>query len=325
MPAVKHPTVLITGANGFVGPHVADALRRLLGDRVSIVATSKIPGANASLGEIKSLDVTNAQAVADAVTAVSPSHVLHLAGIAAVHSANADPERAWAVHVFGALNVAEAILRCAPHCAMLFVGSGQAYGATARSGAPLDERAVLAPTNSYETTKAAADLALGAIAERGLRVVRLRPFNHTGRGQSEDFVVPSFATQIARIEAGRQPPVLRVGNLASERDFLDVRDVADAYALTIVKSAELTPGTILNIASGEARKISDLLSRLIALSGEKIEIEIDPAKLRPSDTPRYVGDASLARRLLSWLPVRSIDDALHEALQDSRRRVAELA
>src|SRR6185437_13750265 len=106
------------------------------------------------------------------------------------------------------------------------------------------ERVSLAPINAYGATKAAADLALGSMAEHGLRCVRLRPFNHTGPGQSEQFVVAAFARQIARIAAGLQPPLLEVGNIDTRRDFLDVRDVCSAYAACIERAATLAPGTI---------------------------------------------------------------------------------
>jgi nucleoside-diphosphate-sugar epimerase len=195
--------------------------------------------------------------------------------------------------------------------------SGQVYGASARSGRPLDEDILLAPTNEYAVTKAAADLAVGALAEQGLRCVRIRPFNHTGPGQSENFLVPSLAMQIARIEAGLQAPVISIGNFEAERDFLDVRDVTAAYAIAVAKSDAVPSGTILNIASGTPRRIRDVLDVLLALSHVAITVKQEPKRMRPSETLRLVGDATRARLLLGWSPEHNEDQsAIGRALKD---------
>ncbi|MDF2811323.1 MAG: NAD-dependent epimerase/dehydratase, partial [Microvirga sp.] len=248
----------------------------------------------------------------------SPTHVINLAGLAAPAAARADPQAAWDVHVRGVLNLAQGILDGAPDCWLIHVGSGMVYGDSAKPGRPLDESTLLAPVDEYSVTKAAGDLALGAFARRGLKCVRLRPFNHTGSGQAETFVVPAFAMQIARIEAGLAPPVIRVGNLDAERDFLDVGDVVDAYALVVQKSESLEPGVIFNIASGIPRRIGDILERLLAQSRVEIVIEQDPARLHPSDLPRIVGDSGRVRKQLGWSPRRSFDETL-EAVLDSCR------
>ena len=150
----------------------------------------------------------------------------------------------------------------------------------------------------------------------------MRPFNHTGPGQTEEFVVPSFALQIGRIEAGLQLPVLRVGNLDAERDFLDVRDVTAAYALAIAKADDVRSGTILNVASGIPRRIGDVLDQMVALSSTPITVEQDIDRMRPSDTPRFVGDAGLARRLLDWSPAHVFEDTLAMMLCHSRNSLS---
>ena len=183
----------------------------------------------------------------------------------------------------------------APECQMLFASSADAYGASFRTGIPVAEGVPLAPINAYGATKAAADLALGSMAEQGLRCVRLRPFNHTGPGQSDQFVVAAFARQVARIAAGLQPPLMQVGNINTRRDFLDVRDVCAAYLACIDRRDTLRPGTILNLASGKARLIGDILSELQALAGIALEARVDPARMRESDVLSACGDAALAR------------------------------
>lgn len=320
MSAPSDYRILVTGAAGFVGPYTVEALRRLPG------TVRAIPAALAAcdhprMGAVAALDVTDEAAVFKAVRDLAPTHVIHLAGLAATAAANAQEALAWQIHLFGTLNIAHAILAHAPACVLVNAGTGQVYGATARSGRVLDETALLSPANSYELTKAAGDLALGALTGRGLRSIRFRPFNHTGPGQTGDFVIPSFAMQIARIEAGLQPPVVSVGNLEAERDFLDVRDVAAAYALAVATSDAIAPGTILNLASGVPRRIRDVLDMLVAMSGVPITVETDPARMRPSETPRYVGDAALARQMLVWSPQVAFETTLADVLEECRARV----
>ena len=196
-------------------------------------------------------------------------------------------------------------------------------GESAKSGRALDENALLAPNDEYSATKAATDLALGALVGSGLKCIGLRPFNHTGPGQSEAFVVPAFAVQIARIEAQLAPPVISVGNLDAQRDFLDVRDVASAYTLVVKDLERLESGTVLNIASGIPRRISEILEGLIARSRVQITVEHDPMRQRSGDLPIIVGDAGRARRLLDWKPEHSFEDMLTAVLNDCRIRAVQ--
>jgi GDP-4-dehydro-6-deoxy-D-mannose reductase len=181
---------------------------------------------------------------------------------------------------------------------------------------------LLAPTNEYAASKAAADLALGALAHRGLKCVRFRPFNHCGPGQAEGFVVPDFAMQIAKIEAGLIPPVMRVGDLNVERDFLDVRDVVRAYALAVRSAVSLAPGVILNIASGVPRRVGDVLDCLLQRSHVKISLEQDPARVRSTEVPRMIGNAARARACLIWSPEHRFEETVADVLNDWRRRIA---
>jgi GDP-4-dehydro-6-deoxy-D-mannose reductase len=201
---------------------------------------------------------------------------------------------------------------------MLFVSSSEAYGTSFSSGHPLDERAPLAPLNVYAETKAAADLFLGGMAAQGLNVVRLRPFNHTGPGQSPQFVVAGFARQIARIEAGLQLPTIEVGNLETWRDFLDVRDVCAAYVACIARRDTLTPGILLNLASGQARRVGDVLTDLAAIAGVDLDIQVDTARLRPVEIAIACGDATRARELLEWVPMIPWEQTLCDILEDFR-------
>ena len=315
--------VLVTGALGFVGPYLVEALRRSYENNIEIIATAKKAGQHAMLGPVRAIDVTDRAAVEDAIAGANPTHVIHLAGIAAPTAVNADPDEAWRVHLQGTLNLARVILKRAPGCWLINVGSALVYGESAKAGRALDENALLAPLDEYSASKAAADLALGPLIRSGLKCIRLRPFNHTGPGQSEAFVVPAFAVQIARIEAQLAPPVIRVGNLDAQRDFLDVRDVANAYTLVMRNLERLESGTVLNIASGIPRRISEILESLVARSRVEISVEQNPARQRPGDLPIMVGDAGRARELLHWKPEHSFEDTLTAVLNDCRARAVQ--
>jgi GDP-4-dehydro-6-deoxy-D-mannose reductase len=297
--------ILLTGADGFVGTHLRAALSRAFP-----AATLIAPGT----------DLRDATAIEAMVTAARPDRCIHLAAVSAVTTAAAEQDKAWAVNLGGSLALARALIAHAPGCRMIFASSAEAYGASFRAGIALDESAALAPQTIYGATKAAADLALGAMVRDGLDLVRLRLFNHTGPGQSDGFVVSAFARQLAAICLGLQPPVMQVGNLDSARDFLDVRDVCDAYVATLA-AATLPAGLILNIASGVARRIGDVLDELREIAGVAVQVRTDPARLRPSDIPIACGNAGAARALLGWAPSIAWSRTLSDLLADWQVRL----
>jgi GDP-4-dehydro-6-deoxy-D-mannose reductase len=298
--------ILVTGATGFVGRHLMAML------------PTAFPGATLLA---PAFDLTDETAVAAIVRAAAPDSCLHLAAVSTIAGARRDQNRAWRVNLHGTLHLAETILCHAPNCQLVFASSADAYGASFQDGAKPDETVPLAPLNLYAATKAAADLALGYMAGRGLRVARLRPVNHTGPGQGAEFVVAAFARQVARIAHGLQEPVVRVGNLASRRDFLDVRDVCAAYIACVARRETLEPGVILNIASGEARRIGDVLETLKALAGVTAETRIDAARTRAADMPVARGDAARARTVLGWVPMTPWRQTLRDVLDDWLGRV----
>ena len=221
--------------------------------------------------------------------------------------------------------MAEALAKRAPGGTLVLVSTAEVYGRSFAAGEPLDEGAPLAPANPYAKAKAAAESAVQDVAGPQLRVVVLRPFNHTGPGQDERFVVPAFAAQIARIERGLGEPVLRVGNLSAERDFLDVRDVARAYVEVLRRAEELPMRLVLNVASGVPRRIEDVLGRLKALARRDFVVEPDRTRLRPSDTPRAVGSRAAIEAVLGWRPEIPWEDTLAAVLDDWRLRASNAA
>jgi nucleoside-diphosphate-sugar epimerase len=268
-------------------------------------------------------DVTDRDATSKAVRNSQPDVCIHLAAISSPMSARRDPDQAWRVNLYGTLNLARALFEHAPGCRLMFASSAEIYGRSFQTGRLLDETALLAPMNSYAATKAAADLALGAMESEGLHLVRLRLFNHTGPGQSEAFVVPAFARQIAWIEAGRQLPRLQVGGLDSLRDFLDVRDVCGAYVACVRTAPKLPPGFIVNIASGVPRRIGDILQELLNMAGLRAEIVTDKERLRGSEIISASGDAQRAGQLLGWKPRIPWTQTLADVLADWRERAVD--
>jgi GDP-4-dehydro-6-deoxy-D-mannose reductase len=298
--------ILITGASGFAGRHLTASL------------AAAYPGTALITSRINIRDAT---AVAVAVQDASPEICIHLAAVSTVAAAALNEDQAWQTNLHGTLHLARAILRHAPDCLMLFVSSSDAYGSSFRAGTLVTEDTALGPMNVYGASKAAADLALGSMALQGLRVVRLRTFNHTGPGQSAEFVVAAFARQIARIAAGLQAPLLEVGNLDTWRDFLDVRDVCRGYLACIERRETLAPGTILNLASGQAHRIGDVLSELQGMAGVEIEVRVDQSRVRESDLRLACGDATRAREVLGWAPAIPWSVTLRDVLDDWRGRV----
>jgi GDP-4-dehydro-6-deoxy-D-mannose reductase len=298
--------ILVTGGSGFVARHLRPAL------------AAAYPAAEVLT---PSVDVRDATAVADMVRHAAPEVCVHLASVSTVAAALADEETAWQVNLHGTLHLARAILRHAPGCFMLYASSADGYGSAPHGTTRVDEDTPLAPANVYAATKAAADLALGSMVGRGLRVARVRPTNHTGPGQSAEFVVPAFALQVARIAAGLQAPALEVGNLDTWRDFLDVRDVCTGYVACIDRRDALEPGSILNLCTGQARRIGDVLDDLLALAGVTAEIRTDPTRLRGADRRPSYAEAVRARAQLGWAPTTPWARTLQDVLADARLRV----
>jgi GDP-4-dehydro-6-deoxy-D-mannose reductase len=200
------------------------------------------------------------------------------------------------------------------------VGSAEEYGPVEPEEMPIREETPLRPASPYAVSK----VAQGALAllygpAGGLRVVLTRTFHHTGPGRGEAFAESSFARQLAEIEAGRRPPVLKVGNLEAVRDFADVRDVVRAYWMLLEKGEG---GTAYNVCSGRGRRVRELLDVLLAASGARVEVRVDPDRLRPSDVPAQVGDPARLRAATGWEPRIPLERTLEDLLDDWRARIA---
>lgn len=310
--------VLITGVGGFVGRHLVTQLREAMPE-AELHGTILEGTAGAENVVCHSLDLKDEAAVRTLVEQVLPDRVYHLAAQSSPRRSFAIPWETLENNIRAQLSLIQAFLNLQMQPRMLVVSSAEIYGPVHADQLPIREDAPLRPTNPYGVSKVAQDmLGLQYHLSHGLPIVRVRPFNHIGPGQSEGFVAVDFAIQIARIEFGLQPPVIRVGNLAAQRDFTDVRDVVRAYWLLMEKAA---PGEVYNVASGQAYSIQYLLDVLLSYSTAKIEIQTDPARMLPIDVPVIRGDASRLRQATGWGVTIPFEQTLLDVLNDCRRRI----
>ncbi len=311
--------VLLTGGTGFVGRHLSSAIRARFPDAKLFVLCrpgEKPPHARA---QHLTAELTDEASVKAAVERSRPDVVFHLAAQASVDQAIGGAEQTWRVNFCGTMWLGAAVARVNPNATFLFVSSAEVYGASFGSG-PVAEDTPLLPMNPYARAKAAAEGMLTDVLPPTARLIVARSFNHTGAGQDERFALPAFAAQIARIERGLKEPRLSVGNLSAQRDFLDVADVVEAY-IRLVETPGLAPCSTFNVASGQGHRMSEMLERLRALSRANFEILIDSERMRPSDVPCSIGDASKLRAATDWSPRRPIDDMLSRLLDHWRERV----
>ena len=297
--------VLLTGASGFVGRHLLRALR----ERDYEVFAAGHCGLEGD--DFLPLDLADAQSVRALVDVARADLVFHLAAQTFVPDAIASPFATYHTNIMGTARLFEALRAAALAGAsvprVMLVSSAEVYGKRPNSELPMRETLAPSPLNPYAASKLAQEaLALAAFHTHGIPVVITRAFNHIGPGQDDRFVVSSFARQLAAIAAGG-PPLLLVGNLEAERDFLDVRDVVDAY---VALARAGTPGEIYNVCSGKPVKIKEVLRQLVMIARVPVEIREDPARMRPADIPISFGDNAKLRAATDWMPQRALAETL---------------
>lgn len=300
------PALLVTGASGFVGHHVLAAVEQgLFGPVRAVVAP-------------QGWDIQDLAAVREVVAQAQPSAVLHLAAQSFVPRSFEDPAGTLSINVIGTSNLIQALSEAGFGGRMLYVSSGDIYGAVADADLPVDENTPPHPRSPYGVSKWAAEqLCLQAQRIGKLDCAIARPFNHIGPGQGEQFVLPSIARQIVAIERGEQEAVIDLGDVDSTRDFTDVRDVVAAYA-AILRAGH--PGSVYVVGSGRERKVRDLLADMLDLAGVTATLRQDPARMRPSEQRRMCADATSLSRDTGWRPTIDVRTTLSDILEFARNR-----
>jgi GDP-4-dehydro-6-deoxy-D-mannose reductase len=314
--------VLITGVTGFAGSHLVDYL--LTRGDCEIVGIQRWRSRTENIEHFQDkitlleCDLRDAFSTQDTVAKARPDFVFHLAAQSFVPTSWTAPAESLSTNVVGQVNLFEAIRKLDIKCRVQIACSSEEYGLVLPDEVPIKETNPLRPLSPYAVSKVAQDLlAYQYWMSWKLDSVRTRGFNHEGPRRGPVFVASDFAKQIADIEKGRKPPVLRVGNLDAKRDFTDVRDMVRGYWLALEKCE---PGEVYNLCSGKAWSIRDVLDRLLGMSKTKITVQQDPARLRPSDVPILLGDASKFRKVTGWETTIPFEQTLADMLEYWRSR-----
>lgn len=314
--------ILITGIEGFCGTHLAGyCLSR--GDEVW--GTVLAGGSAESLGHLTERLTLRVGSITDSefVASILQEHrfdaICHLAAISFVPEAEANPKRTYDVNLMGGIHLLEAVRRIAPETKLLLVSSAEVYGRVGENDLPIREQCPLKPANIGAACKAALELASKPYSvSYGCHVVIARSFNHAGPGQGPQFVCSNFAEQIARIEAGQQPPVVKVGDLSAKRDFTDVRDIARGYRMLLEKG---TSGEVYNLACGKSCQISWMLEYLVSLARIKVKVEVDPSRVRPIEVKEIVGSNEKIKKEIGWEHEIKFEKTLKDLLNWHRDRL----
>ena len=316
---------LITGISGFVGSHLAEYL--LEATDWEVAGTVFGPYGNiADLVdqlELYPAELSRLEVVTFILEQAQPDVIFHLAAQPLVSTSQRDPWGTLETNIRMQLSLLEGVAQVRPGCRVLVVGSSEEYGQVSPEELPVDEDTPLRPMNPYALSKVAQDLmGLQYHLAHKLQIIRVRPFNHIGPRQGLGFVTADFASQIAAAELGLQRPVMAVGNLDARRDFSDARDVVRAYTELITQGV---PGQVYNIGSGESHSVQEILDTLLGMSRVSIEVRQDPDRMRPSDMPDIVCDASRVHELCGWRATIPFAQSLRDVLEYWRREKAATA
>ncbi len=312
--------VLITGITGFVGSHMAEFC---LEKGVKVFGTvrwrSQMDNVVGFQDRVQLIecDLTDASSVHRMISQVQPDRVFHLAAQSFVPTSWHAPQETLNTNIISQLNLFEA-LRGTPTRIQL-AGSSEEYGLVLPDEVPIREENPLRPLSPYGVSKVAQDM-LGYQYHQsyGMHIIRTRAFNHTGPRRGHVFVESNFARQVAMIEKGTQEPVVRVGNLEARRDYTDVRDIVRAYWMSL---EGCVPGEVYNICQGNCWRIKDVLEFLLSCSKVRVQVETDPARLRPSDVQVLQGDAERFHAATGWVPEIPLERTFEDLLDYWRARV----
>uniref|UniRef100_A0A7C3UZJ9 SDR family oxidoreductase n=1 Tax=candidate division WOR-3 bacterium TaxID=2052148 RepID=A0A7C3UZJ9_UNCW3 len=314
---------LITGITGFVGSHLAEYLLSLGEHEIFGIYRwrSRMENISHLLNKVSLLecDLKDAVSTREVIRKIRPDGIFHLAAQSYVPMSWIAPQETLTTNIISQLNIFEAVRAENLDCRIQIAGSSEEYGKVFPDEVPIKETNPLRPLSPYGVSKVAQDL-LGYqyFMSYGMKIVRTRAFNHEGPRRGEVFVTSNFCKQIAEIEKGKREPVVYVGNLEAVRDFTDVRDTVRAYYLVLTKGK---PGEVYNICTGKGYKIKEILDILLSLTKVKVEVKVDPKRLRPSDVTLLLGDPTKIKNELGWEPKIPIEKTLKDLLDYWRERV----
>lgn len=311
-----NPVILITGGTGFAGSHLVELLLSNNERNIHVTThTGRDPFLSQLLPSenIHKIDLNRQSDVEELIKNLQPDHLYHLASISTVDNSFEKMREIMQNNINLQINLLEAIKKFSPHSRVLVVTSAEQYR---KSNQKLSEESAIEPNNPYAVSKATQDMLAYVYSVLGLKIIRVRPFNHIGERQKTNFAVPAFASQIAKIEKN-QLNTLKVGNLEAVRDFTDVKDMVRAYHL-VMTTGEI--GEVYNIGSGFGIKVKDVLEMLSRLAKVKIQVVQDPARMRPVDNPYIVADNSKIVAL-GWHPTIPIDETLSRTLNYFRSQI----
>jgi GDP-4-dehydro-6-deoxy-D-mannose reductase len=310
----------VTGAAGFAGSFLSEYLltsgREVFGlvqDRRNVANLAQaLAGERAVSLHLVEGDLGDEAVLRDAVREIRPDEVYHLAAQSSVRRSIEDPAETFRVNVRGTWAVLEAARGAACRTRVLYVGSADAYGESARAGRPLEEIDPLLPVSPYGSSKAAAEaIARRYGEEHGLHVVRVRPFPHTGPRHAPHFVYPDLARQLCEIRAGRRAARIQAGHLDVRRDLSDVRDVVAAYVLALERGE---PGGVYNVCSGRSASVREVLQALMVLGGVTAEVIVQADRLRPHDLDALNGNCQAFQTCTGWAPRIPLETTLRDLL-----------
>jgi len=307
--------IVVTGASGFIGGYLLPRIEAAFPGRTII------PLGGPASSRFRPVDLADPDSLRRALSDVPFDTLIHLAAQSSVAGAINAPEAVWRANALGAMTVARLVADLSPEALVIHAGSAECYGESFMSGQPLDETACLKPANPYARSKVAAELALTDILPASAKLVLLRLFNHTGPGQDERFVVPSFAAQIARAETLETGGVIEVGDLTAQRDFGHVDDAAAAIVAVMTAAGRLPRISTFNVCTESARPVQDILDALLALARRPVSVKADPARMRPSSIGVAAGSSAALRAATGWRPGKSFDQTIDEVLAYWRKQV----
>jgi len=315
---------LITGITGFAGSHLAEFILSNHPD-VEVYGIMRWRSRTENIEAIEKrvqlveCDLRDATSVKTLLGRVRPDKIFHLAAQSYVPASWNAPGESLTTNIIGQLNIFEAVRELKIEPWIQIACSSEEYGLVKEDELPIKETNPLRPLSPYAVSKVGQDyLGYQYHMSFGLNVVRTRAFNHDGPRRGDVFVSSNFAKQLVEVEKGKRPAVIHVGNLEARRDFSDVRDIVRGYWLSLERCEA---GEVYNLCSGKAYSIQEVLDRLIELSGAKVKIEQDPARLRPSDVPVLIGDCTKFREVTGWKPEIPYDKTLADMLDYWRGKI----